>query len=56
MTACALLCHILCWIAIQYYRKAVQLVPDIEFKIDEFRPIRRGKCIAFCILQMYLHM
>lgn len=27
--------------AIQYYRKAVQLVPDIEFKIDEFRPVRR---------------
>lgn len=36
-----LLCH---WTAIQYYRKAVQLVPDIEFKIDEFRPIRRGNC------------
>jgi len=33
----------LCFSAIQYYRKAVQLVPDIEFKIDEFRPIRRGK-------------
>jgi len=36
--------------AIQYYRKAVQLVPDIEFKIDEFRPIRRGDytASAFC--------
>jgi len=39
----------LCLTAIQYYRKAVQLVPDIEFKIDEFRPVRRGDCIAFYV-------
>lgn len=26
--------------AIQYYRRAVQMVPDIEFKIDEFKPRR----------------
>lgn len=29
--------------AIQYYRKAVQLVPDIEFKIDEYKPKRRER-------------
>jgi len=29
--------------AIQYYRRAVQLVPDIELKIDDFsKPTRRG--------------
>ena len=52
----ALLCNILCWTAIRYYRKAVQLVPDIEFKIDEFRPIRRGNYIVFCMLELCVHI
>jgi len=41
--------------AIQYYRKAVQLVPDIEFKIDdEFRPIRRGDCCFVFYIFLYI--
>ena len=32
--------------AIQYYRRAVQLVPDIEFRFEDTRPRRKGTLIV----------
>lgn len=48
--------------AIQYYRRAVQLVPDIEFRIEELKSFRKGMsswewtfwvllCVSFRVCQ-----